>query len=80
MTSAIGRIGRLEEDDEMVEQIRRFETQVFAVALDGCKRCFHRFLAHLLGAFLDALRQELGGIGDIRRSAAARRHRVGELG
>ena len=41
---------------------------------------FDRFLADFLGAFLDALRQELGRVGDIGRGIAAGRHRIGEFG
>src|SRR4051794_15665784 len=64
----------------MIEKIGGFELEMFAVALDRGERRLDRFLSHFLGAFLDALGKELGGIGNLRRSPLAGRHRVGELG
>ena len=69
-----------EQHDQMIEEIGCLELEMLAVALDRGKRCLDRFLADFLGAFLDALRKELGGIGDLGRRALAGGHRVGEFG
>ena len=55
----------------MIEEIGGLELEMLAVALDRGKRRLDRFLANLLGAFLDALGQQLGRIGDLGRRARA---------
>ena len=55
--------GDVEQDKEMVEDVRRLPRQLLAVALDGGDRRLHRLLAELLRRKRDSAPRELRRIG-----------------
>src|SRR3984957_10347508 len=54
---------RLQEHQQMKQQVGAFGDQVLAVVLDRGDHGFHRFLAEFLGAMLRTLVQQLAGVG-----------------
>ena len=52
-----------QQHQQVVQHVSTFRRQMFLVAGDRGKHRLNRFLAEFLGAFLHALRDQLGGIG-----------------
>src|SRR3989449_6181045 len=68
---------RLEEDDQMVEKIRRLAREPRVVFGGRGHHGLHRFLPHLLGDLRHARFEQLGGVR-ARRTRRSEERRVGK--
>lgn len=64
----------------MIEGIGSLGANVRRVSEDGGESEFDRFLAELLGTFLDAFVEEPGGVGGFRRSRSPSGNQADEFG
>ena len=71
---------RLQQHQQMIEQIGGFRDQPVAVFLHGGDHGLDRLLAELLGAMRDALVEQLAGIGLRRARLGALVHPLFEIG
>ena len=73
------RADRFQQHHQVIDQIGGLLGDASPVAGHGGESRLDRLLANLLGAFLDAFGEELGGVGFLRRGGAAVADDAGEL-